>query len=85
MGGSTDEQLILASTILKPLKLPIVYQQGQTEEFRQGVARVPGWFNYKFIEKLPTDIAKTIMARDFKGFSSGFDSTNGVLEWNQES
>ena len=28
-----------------------------------------------------TEKANTLMARDYKGFSSGFDSTNGVIEW----
>lgn len=36
--------------------------------------------NYHEIRQM-VDIAKTVMARDYKGFSSGFDSTNGVIEW----
>ena len=39
--------------------------------------------NYHEIRKV-VNIAKTIMARDFKGFSSGFDSTNGVIEWKEQ-
>ena len=62
-----------------------MFRQEPTEEFQSDVLRVPGWFNCKFVERLPTDIAKTIMARDYKGFSSGFDSTNGVLEWRFDS
>jgi len=39
--------------------------------------------NYHEVRKI-VDIAKTVMARDFKGFSSGFDSTNGVIEWREK-
>ena len=33
------------------------------------------------------DIAKTIMSRDYKGFNTGFDTQNGIIEecQNQES
>lgn len=27
-----------------------------------------------------SDIAKTLMARDYKGFGTGFDTQNGVIE-----
>jgi DNA (cytosine-5)-methyltransferase 1 len=36
--------------------------------------------NYKRIEKYGVDVAKTIMARDCKGFNTGFDTQNGVIE-----
>lgn len=78
-GGTNQSTLRL--TTQKSFQSQTVYQQEQTEESQLDVQKVPGWFNYKFVERLPTDIAKTIMARDFKGFSSGFDSTNGVIEW----
>lgn len=64
----------------RKLKSQIVSQQEQTEEFQQDVKRVAAYMNYHEIRKI-VDIAKTVMARDFKGFSSGFDSTNGVIEW----
>ena len=35
--------------------------------------------NYKRIEG-KIDIAKTIMSRDYKGFNTGFDTQNGVIE-----
>mgnify|MGYP006988878401 CR=1 FL=1 len=35
--------------------------------------------NYKRIEE-KTDIAKTLMARDYKGFNTGFDTQNGIIE-----
>ena len=36
--------------------------------------------NYNRIEKIDNDIAKTLMARDYKGFNTGFDVQNGVIE-----
>lgn len=39
--------------------------------------------NYKRIEKVGVDIAKTLMARDSKGFNTGFDTQNGVIEIKQ--
>lgn len=35
--------------------------------------------NGKRIES-QTNIAKTLMARDYKGFGTGFDTQNGVIE-----
>lgn len=35
--------------------------------------------NYKRMNKI-TDIAKTLCARDYKGFGTGFDTMNGVIE-----
>ena len=31
-------------------------------------------------EKVDNDVAKTLMARDYKGFGTGFDVQNGVIE-----
>ena len=36
--------------------------------------------NYNKVEKVDNDVAKTLMARDYKGFGSGFDVQNGVIE-----
>lgn len=55
-------------------------QQGRTEGFQTGEKKVAAYMNYHEIRQI-VDIAKIIMARDYKGFSSGFDSTNGVIEW----
>ena len=38
--------------------------------------------NYNRIDK-KTNVAKTLCARDYKGFGTGFDTMNGVIEWNQ--
>ena len=37
--------------------------------------------NYKRIDKTGVKIAKTLCARDYKGFGTGFDTMNGVIEW----
>lgn len=36
--------------------------------------------NYNFVDKVDTDCAKTLCARDYKGFGTGFDTMNGVIE-----
>lgn len=36
--------------------------------------------NLKKIDKLNPSVAKTILARDYKGFGTGFNTTNGVIE-----
>lgn len=60
--------------------LQTVYQQERIVESQSDIKRVAAYMNYHEVRKI-VDIAKTIMARDYKGFSSGFDSTNGVIEW----
>ena len=35
--------------------------------------------NYNRIDK-KTNVAKTLCARDYKGFGTGFDTMNGVIE-----
>lgn len=79
-GGGTEQQLILAYMIHKRLKLQTVFQRERTEEFQADVKKVAAYMNYHEVRQI-VDIAKTVMARDYKGFSSGFDSTNGVIEW----
>lgn len=79
-GGGTEQQLILPFASHKRLKLQTACQQGQTEEFQTDVKKAAAYMNYHEVRQI-VDIAKTVMARDYKGFSSGFDSTNGVIEW----
>lgn len=80
MGGGTGQLSISHLNNQKKLALRIAYQLEQTEEYQSGEKKVAAYLNYHEIRKI-VDIAKTIMARDYKGFSSGFDSTNGVIEW----
>lgn len=37
--------------------------------------------NYRRIDKVELPVAKTLCARDYKGFGTGFDTMNGVIEW----
>ena len=36
--------------------------------------------NYNHVDKIGNDLAKTLCARDYKGFGTGFDTMNGVIE-----
>lgn len=46
--------------------------------------KMSGYLNYKRIDKVNVDIAKTLCARDCKGFGTGFDTQNGVIEKTSE-
>lgn len=46
--------------------------------------KMRGYLNYKRIDKVNVDIAKTLCARDCKGFNTGFDTQNGVIEKTSE-
>lgn len=37
--------------------------------------------NLKKINQINTDIAVTLCARDYKGYGTGFNTMNGVIEW----
>ena len=37
--------------------------------------------NYNHVNKIGNDVVKTLCARDYKGFGTGFDTMNGVIEW----
>ena len=58
--------MILPFTNHKKLKLQIVCQQGRTEGFQTGEKKVAAYMNYHEIRQI-VDIAKTIMARVYKG------------------
>ena len=53
-------------------------ESGQLEENR-GQYRETWYMNYKRIDK-QSNVAKTLCARDYKGFGTGFDTMNGVIE-----
>lgn len=42
--------------------------------------KTTGYMNYNFVDKVNTECAKTLCARDYKGFGTGFDTMNGVIE-----
>lgn len=47
----------------------------------QELSRSTAALNYKRIDKVNLSLAKTLCARDYKGFGTGFDTMNGVIEW----
>ena len=55
--------------------------QDMTAEYRTLRAKEPGFLNYNRIEKTNVDIARAICSRDYKGFGTGFEVQNGVVEW----
>lgn len=67
-------------------KLQTVYQQGTITEFQNAekretlLSRISATLNYNYVDKVGNDTAKTLCARDFKGFGTGFDTMNGVIE-----
>ena len=61
--------------------MPITYQQERTGECQQGVQREQAYLNGKRIDKVGVEVAKCINARDWKGFGTGYETMNGVIEW----
>ena len=41
---------------------------------------LPCLMNYRRVETIGNKVAKTLMARDCKGFGTGFDVQNGVIQ-----
>lgn len=46
-----------------------------------GIGKTTANLNYKRIDRIGNETAKTLCARDYKGFGTGFDTMNGVIEW----
>ena len=61
-----------------------VYQDEPTEEFPTGEQRELAYLNRKVITKRNVSIATTLTHRDYKGFGTGFNYMNGVIEWEQK-
>jgi site-specific DNA-cytosine methylase len=62
-------------------KSRLVSAQDTTQELKSTISRQAAYLNYKRIEATNCSIAKTLCARDYKGFGTGFDTMNGVIEW----
>ena len=59
--------------------MTVEYQNcGQMET---SLPRTNAMLNYNHVDKIGNDVAKTLCARDYKGFGTGFDTMNGVIEW----
>ena len=82
-----ERQSISQSTTHRDAQSLIAFLQEQTEgsvtekQKAQALSNIPAALNYKRIDKVNIPVAKTIMARDHKGFGTGFDTTNGVIKW----
>gem|GEM_PF-5731085 len=48
------------------------------------IRQIPIYANYRRIDKVNIDVAKTLCARDYKGFGTGFDTQNGVIEYGKD-
>ena len=59
-------------------------QESQTCNQMETLSPKPIYLNMKKIGKTNVDVAKTLCARDYKGFGTGFDTMNGVIEWNEK-
>ena len=68
-------------------KLQTVSRQDMTAEYQTcgqmetSLPRINAMLNYNHVDKIGNDVAKTLCARDYKGFGTGFDTMNGVIEW----
>ena len=60
-------------------KLQTVSRQDMTQELATCGQTETVLLNYNRIDK-KTDVAKTLCARDYKGFGTGFDTMNGVIK-----
>ena len=59
---------------------PIVFEQDTTKEYPTGRKVVSAYLNYKYIERVNTPIGRTLAARDYKGFGTGNETMNGIIE-----
>ena len=78
----TDVALTEQSANQPKEKLQTVSRQYMTQELATCGQTETVLLNYNRIDK-KTDVAKTLCARDYKGFGTGLDTMNGVIEWNQ--
>ncbi len=68
-------------------KLQTASKQDMTQESQTcgqketSLLKINGTLNYNRVDKVGNDVAKTLCARDYKGFGTGFDIMNGVIEW----
>ncbi len=83
-----ERALISPLTILREGKSQTAFPQEQTEELATENRKEPelsnmitAALNYRRIDKVGLPVVKTLCARDYKGFGTGFDTMNGVIEW----
>jgi len=73
-------RLTSLSRVQKSEKSQTVSAQKSTAESQISGQRVTVSLNYNEVEKFDMSIAKTLCARDYKGFTTGFQFMNGVIE-----
>ena len=73
-----DEKYYINSEKAQKLILQLV-ESGQLEDSMGRQYKETRYMNYERIDK-QSDIAKTLCAKDYKGFGTGFDTMNGVIE-----
>jgi site-specific DNA-cytosine methylase len=77
---TNERQLISPSTTPYQLMLQTTYQQERTGEYQQEDQKEPAYLNGVTIQKTNVKVAKAICSRDWKGFGTGFEMQNGVIE-----
>ena len=78
----SESALISPSMTLKSGTYATAYQQEQTEEYQTDGQKVAAYLNRTKVDQVDVKIAKTLMARDWKGFGTGHETQNGVIERN---
>lgn len=69
-----DEKYYINTLKAKELIEKLVVENKLSDE------KTTAYMNYNFVDKVNTKCAKTLCARDYKGFGTGFDTMNGVIE-----
>ena len=69
------------SNIQESLNKQIVSKQDMTTESQTNKQKAPALLNYNICKEVDTELSLPIMARDYKGFGTGHDVQNGVIEW----
>lgn len=69
-----DEKYYINSPKAKELIEKLVVENKLSDE------KTTAYMNYNFVDKVDTECAKTLCARDYKDFGTGFDTMNGVIE-----
>ena len=75
----TCSQLTSVSREQEKLKSVHVLQQDMTQESVNINSKEAAYLNYRRIEEVNCKVAKTLCARDYKGFGTGWDTMNGVI------
>lgn len=90
VGGGTESALTEQSRIQSNEKSQTVSPQdtiaesatnNQSEIWLSKKNQIPIYANYNRVDKTNAEVAKTLCARDYKGFGTGFDTMNGVIEY----